>query len=80
MYRNEVVNNENLVDFTMAQLYSLGSTAIGKSFNITKRLFPPEEIDLLENMHNEENLRDLEESFMMNASTIMSGNSGNRMK
>jgi hypothetical protein len=52
----------------MAQLYSLGTTPIGKSFGLVNKFFDREELEMLQRMGNEEKLRDLEESIMMNAS------------
>ena len=65
-----MVNNR--AQFNMSQLYQLGTTAIGKSFRMTESIFMPDEIILLDKMGNgvEEQQRNLEESFMMNASSI----------
>ena len=57
-----------MVDLNMAQLYSLGTTPIGKSYGLANKLFDREELAMLQQMGNEEKLRDLEESIMMNAS------------
>ena len=50
----------------MTQLYSIGTTPIGKSYGIVNKLFDREEQEMLMQMGNEEKLRDLEESIMMN--------------
>ena len=57
----------------MGQLYQLGTTPIGKTFEIIKKAFDENEIKLLEEMSNEEKLRDLEASFYANASVIQGG-------
>lgn len=69
---------KNMVDLNMAQLYSLGMTAPGKQCGLIPRLFDPEEIMVLESMSNEEQLHDLEESIIINASHI--GPDNRRMK
>lgn len=61
---------KNLVDLNMAQLYSLSTTSTGQSLGLLKKLFTNDEISLLEQMHNEESLRDIENSIMMNQSNV----------
>ena len=64
VFQDKIV--KNLVDMNMAQLYSLGTTSTGQSLGLLKKLFSNEEISLLDQMHNEESLRDIENSIMMN--------------
>ena len=68
VFQDKIV--KNLVDMNMAQLYSLGTTSTGQSLGLLKKLFSNEEISLLDQMHNEESLRDIENSIMMNQSNV----------
>ena len=74
VFEEKIVNN--LVDLNMAQLYSLGLTPPGRQCGIVHKLFDPEEIKILESMSNEEQLHDLEESILINASQVMPGPNG----
>ena len=67
-----------MVDLNMADLYSLGLTPVGKRVGLIPRLFEHEEIQLLESLSNEEQLHDLEESIMMNSSSIVGPGGNNR--
>ena len=54
----------------MAQLYTVGTSPAGKKLNMIQNLFTQDEIPLLEEMSNDEQLNELEESIMMNDSSI----------
>jgi len=50
----------------LGEVFSLSCTSMGRSLNLTRTFLTAEEINLLQKMTNEEELKDLEESILIN--------------
>lgn len=50
----------------MSELYQLGTTPIGKDMGFTDKLFDKQDLELLKHIRNDETLRDLENSILIN--------------
>ena len=63
---------ENTVILKMADLHTLGTTSAGKDLKLISSLFSVDEIEMLQEMgsHGQEQLRDLEQSILINESMV----------
>ena len=59
----------------MGQLYSIGQSPIGQNFNILPKLFESQQLEMLNNIRSgeQQQLQDLQESFINNQSFIAPG-------
>lgn len=64
------IASEKTMMLNVAELHKLGTTPAGKELRILPHLFSEEEIQMLENV-GQEQIRDLEQSIMMNDSIMM---------
>jgi len=51
----------------MGELYSLSKTAMGRNLELMKNFLSQEDMDVLDKMSNEEDMKDIEESILINS-------------